>query len=205
MESFDWDGFLRRWNEELLSDERVRERLPAKVLASGWLGLPGASPTQIKRAERRLGTTLPPSYRAFLTISNGWWWAADAAGPLWPVRKIEWFRARHADLIRDWPESRRMVDPAHLSVPDEDYFVYGEEQESETLRYEYLPATLEISDMARGDAHAYLLNPHVTTPEGEWEAWDYASWYPGAHRHRSFQELMQAQHRLYRSTRGERE
>ncbi|HEY3110361.1 MAG TPA: hypothetical protein VGL23_16490 [Chloroflexota bacterium] len=34
----------------------------------------------------------------------------------------------------------------------------------------------------------------MVTPEGEWEAWFFANWYPGASRYRSFWELMQAEH-----------
>jgi HEAT repeat protein len=51
---------------------------------------------------------------------------------------------------------------------------------------------LQIS--AIGDAAVYLLNPQVITKNGEWEAWFFANWLPGAHRYRSFQELMQGQY-----------
>jgi hypothetical protein len=47
---------------------------------------------------------------------------------------------------------------------------------------------LEISDT--GDAAILLLNPEVVSDEGEWEAWFFASWLPGAGRFRSFEELM---------------
>lgn len=45
-----------------------------------------------------------------------------------------------------------------------------------------------------GDAAIYVLNPQIVTPEGEWEAWLFADWLPGAARYRSFQDLMQAEY-----------
>lgn len=44
---------------------------------------------------------------------------------------------------------------------------------------------------AVGDSAVYLLNPEVRTPSGEWEAWFFANWNPGACRYRSFWEMMQ--------------
>jgi hypothetical protein len=59
---------------------------------------------------------------------------------------------------------------------------------------------LEVSDI--GDSAILLLNPEVVTPDGEWEAWDFANWHPGAVRYRSFWDMMQA---LYDSFRRLRE
>jgi HEAT repeat protein len=64
---------------------------------------------------------------------------------------------------------------------------------------------LEVSDV--GDSAIILLNPQVVTPEGEWEAWFFANWIPGAYRYRSFWELMQGQYEqvlhMLREQRGE--
>ena len=73
-----WGDLLRRWNQELLQSESIREReavlpdLDPAARASGWLGFPGASEGQLQAAEARLGRRLPPSYRSFLQVSNGW-------------------------------------------------------------------------------------------------------------------------------------
>jgi hypothetical protein len=48
-----------------------------------------------------------------------------------------------------------------------------------------------------------LLNPEVVTPDGEWEAWYYASWRPGASRYRSFAELMIEELEMFRKVRAE--
>ncbi len=76
-------------------------------------------------------------------------------------------------------------------VPDEDYFTYGKDQDAGTLRAEYLPGCLQVSEI--GDMAVLLLNPAVQTAEGEWEAWFFAGWLPGARRYRSFYELMEGE------------
>ncbi|WP_202638062.1 hypothetical protein [Bailinhaonella thermotolerans] len=43
------------------------------------------------------------------------------------------------------------------------------------------------------DEGSILLNPHVVTPEGEWEAWYIAAWMAGAARYRSFWDLVSAE------------
>ncbi|MGZ3716189.1 MAG: LuxR C-terminal-related transcriptional regulator, partial [Ktedonobacterales bacterium] len=53
-------------------DEDIRAELPPEVIASGWLGSPGATETELQQLEERLGTCLPPSYRQFLQFTNGW-------------------------------------------------------------------------------------------------------------------------------------
>ena len=73
--------------------------------------------------------------------------------------------------------------------------MYGQEQDPITLRVEYLQTALQISDV--GDSSIYLLNPQVVTEEGEWEAWFFANWLPGAARYRSFQELMKEEYRNF--------
>src|SRR5262249_3381412 len=86
------------------------------------------------------------------------------------------------------PEPRRLT--------DEEYLVYGEEQDSGLFRTEYLESALEISDV--GDSAVLLLNPEVVDDTGEWEAWLFANWIPGARRYRSFRELMQGEHESLR-------
>src|SRR2546430_5654347 len=63
----------------------------------------------------------------------------------------------------------------------------------------HLPSVLEISEV--GDSAIYLLNPQTVAADGEWQAWFFSSWNPGAVRHRSFEELMVAQRDSYRYVR----
>src|SRR5437879_5223435 len=97
--TFDWKGFLTRWSRDLLQITAVVEELPADVVASGWLGSPGATTTQIAQAEARLGTTLPPSYRDFLMATNGWRRTTPYIDKMWSTEEIDWFYVRHHDWI----------------------------------------------------------------------------------------------------------
>jgi hypothetical protein len=196
---FAWRPLLTRWSRELIASPQFRPRLPAEAVASGWAGFPGASEEQIAAAEARLGTRLPPSYREFLKVSNGWHATGTFVDHVWSAEEVEWFAVRN----RQWIDA--YVNPPLLPfnlpfsraprLSDAEYFVYGEEQDPARFRQEYLQTSLEIS--AEGDSAIYLLNPKIITPEGEWEAWFFANWLPGATRYRSFWEMMQAEHRSF--------
>lgn len=203
MNSFNWESFLRQWSRELLdSMTDNQEKLPPEVIESKWLGYPGATEEQIARAEFRLGMALPPSYREFLKVTNGWRQTTPFIYRLWSTEDIEWFCVRHQGWINAFIErygntslnldcsgNGRLVTP---SIPDADYLIYGNEQDCSKLRVEYLHKVLEISDI--GESTIYLLNPQVMTEDGEWEAWFFGDWLPGADRYPSFQEMMLAEY-----------
>ncbi len=206
---------MRQWSQELLeSIGSEQSNLPEAVVRSGWLGYPGATEAQIVRAETRLGMALPPSYRNFLKVTNGWRQTTPFIYHLWSTEEIEWFAVQHQAwincfrerFVRQWrrePSSNGFRRDAsngtgqhrrteQSSVPDAKYFIYGEAQDCMALRVGYLQTALEISP--KGDSAIYLLNPQVITPEGEWEAWFFGDCLPGADRYRSFLEMMQAEY-----------
>lgn len=203
MSSFNWESFLKRWSQEMITAIVCEQgNLPPAVLHSGWLGYPGATDQQIAQAEARLGTSLPSSYRAFLKVSNGWHKTALFSNQLWSTQEIEWFAVRNQVWIDAF--SAKFTSPAaeninskvaHPSVSDADYFVYGEAQDCSRIRLEYLQTALEISQ--QGDGAIYLLNPQIVTPDGEWEAWFFGDWLPGADRYPSFQDMMQAEYESF--------
>lgn len=200
MSRFDWASFLRQWSQEIVQSlDLEREALPRDVLLSEWLGYPGATEEQIIQAETRLGISLPPSYRDFLKVTNGWRQTTPFVSKLWSTDEIEWFTVRNQSWIERLVEASELpsADPSNasvppVSIPDEDYFVYGNQQDCSKIRVEYLQTALEISEGR--EAAIYLLNPQVMTQEGEWEAWFLGDWLPGADRYRSFQEMMQAEY-----------
>jgi hypothetical protein len=198
MTTWNWRDFLTQWSHELLVCEDIAATVAPEAAKSGWFGYPPATEAEIAGAEARLGVRLPPSYRAFLATTNGWREAGFFIHKLWPVQEIEWYAARHQDLINAWMSGASYYGPAP-PVPDEDYFVYGDEQAA--LRDEYLQTALEISEDT-GDG-VCLLNPQVVFPDGEWEAWFFAHWIPGAHRYRSFSDLMQAERESFLYIRAE--
>lgn len=187
MPTFNWREFLSLWSKELLESGYYRE-LPADVISSGWLGYPGATETQIKQVETRLGIVLPFSYQEFLKTSNGWRKPSLEIERLWPTEEINWFYVRNKAWIEEWNAHKQDLD-----VLDDEYFVYGEGQSDLSIRVEYLQTALEISGV--GDHTVYLLNPKIVTPEGEWEAWILSAW--GVTRYRSFQEMMQAEYKHF--------
>ena len=81
---------------------------------------------------------LPPSYRTFLKVTNGWRRMGFFVDELWPAAKIEWFRVAHQEWIDDWNAGA-----GSAAVGDSDA--------------RYLPATLQTSNV--GDSVVYLLNP----------------------------------------------
>jgi len=190
---------------DLLADVRIRDMLPPEVVASGWLGYRGASEKEVRDLEERLGKLLPRSYRSFLAETNGWRNCGSFIYDLWPCSEVRWFRERNQAWIDAYvrPENNgiTIVYPPGQSPPkprpltDEEYLAYDEHQDSCRFRDEHFQAALEISDV--GDSAVLLLNPEVMDDAGEWEAWMFANWLPGAHRYRSFRELMQGEHESF--------
>lgn len=196
MEKYDWKAFLKLWSEEILASE-LAGAFPDEVRGLGWLGYPGAAESEIIHAEERLSRELPPSYRSFLQVTNGWRMVSPLLGRLWSVEEVEWLRLRRRGLVESWRMGEALSRPVQ-PVGDEDYFVYGESQDSVMFRSEYLESALEISDLDPAQDAIYLLNPEVMTEDGEWEAWFFASWLPGTIRYRSYWEMMQAEYDRYK-------
>ena len=174
MTPLEWETFLRRVSDEVLADtenlwidDEFRDR--------GYLGYPGASDEEITAVESRLKTRLPDSYRSFLQASNGWGaMGAASPGKLWSVAETGWLRERQPDLI-DGGQAFQMSLEEHLMFQGKDIFCHGP----------YMESCLEVS--AWGDVCILFLCPEVTTPSGEWECWEWASWNPGAMRYPSFE------------------
>lgn len=190
MSAFPWHELVTQWNHQLLEHSWARQGQLEEVLSSGWLGYSAATEAELVTAEKRLGTSLPPSYRAFLAISNGWRAVNPVISDLWPVQLIDWLAITHPEEITGWGKAYR-----GLVVSDEDYFCYGEHQDCAFMRVEYLSTALEIGEQAYYESGLFLLNPQVQTAEGEWEAWMVAPWLPGAERYRSFLEMIQEEYR----------
>ena len=145
----------------------------------------GATEEQVAKVEAKLKVKLPPSYRAFLLASNGMKNASRAVPVLKPVEKVKWFGREHRDWVQAYTAPMQGID---LPLPAEaDYFNYGGEH-SGAFDTSHLALTLCVSEV--GDSAVLLLNPMVVWPDGEWEAWFFANWVPGAIRYRSFAEWM---------------
>ncbi|NEQ99903.1 MAG: SMI1/KNR4 family protein, partial [Cyanothece sp. SIO2G6] len=157
--------------------------LSQEIIDSGWLGKEGALEDEILATEARLGIELPPSYRNFLKVTNGWNnWQLGVLG-FYSLEDIIWFRQNNSDWIETYLDGSDDED----QVDDEDYFIYGKLQDEYSFRVEYLESALQIS-MAQ-ESEVILLNPEIIH-EQEWEAWIFSD-HIGVKRYCSFSEMIQ--------------
>jgi hypothetical protein len=125
MANFDWHELLTQWSRELIEANDFIEDIPLEIIASGWLGYPGATEDQITQAETRLRAKLPPSYREFLKVTNGWRQLNYFIYKLWSTDEIEWLVVRHQDdLINPWLEGYTSNGLDSMSVSDEKYLIF---------------------------------------------------------------------------------
>lgn len=191
MTESEWQTFLGEFSRELLADPTIRGDLPPNVITDGYLGFPPGSENAIAAAEARLGgIRLPPSYRTFLRVSDGWHHTDCFIRRLRPAAGLAWFHEQNQDWIDAYVYP---PDESPVTVPDDKYLVYGDAQDCAWFRSEYLQTALQISEI--GEEEIVLLNPRTVTAEGEWETWFFANWLPGANRYRSFQEFMESEYR----------
>jgi hypothetical protein len=183
-----WRRFLGEWSAEVL---RLLKQIPAeqrsalieRSIAEGSLLRDPATPEAVAALELRIGRSLPESYRRFLLASNGFVvHGLDAEdGALRPAEDIGWLRSNEPGLVAAWSRD-------DSQVPDDVYFYYGPDQDPVHLRTEYMPSTLQVSDLV--DSVVILLNPEIVDARGEWEAWDFGNAFPGAYRYQSFEDLV---------------
>ena len=111
-----WRAFLTEYSREVLAsgDQEIDQAQPGggfitvprftpEVLASGWVGSEPCREADLRAAEARLGRSLPPSFRNFYLVSNGWPDAGRYGEDVWPVQEVEWLReGGSSDLIEAW-------------------------------------------------------------------------------------------------------
>ncbi|MFB7330699.1 SMI1/KNR4 family protein [Streptomyces adustus] len=182
-EPFNWDDFLRRWQAEWVP--RAGEDADDGQNAV-CLGAPGADAAAIAEAEQRLGRRLPPSYREFLAVSDGWH-VDQTAGvyQLGGAADIDWFRdpygmtAMYQEGLGDDPR-------------EEDVRLAGMWERALRLETD--------SDMSYA-----LLDPGDCDEDGEWALYVYKGWsgeFPD--RYPSFRAYMEAMYRGFHGDRVER-
>lgn len=196
MDEIAWRKLLTDWSDVVIRSGEFDHVVTPEMRTARWLGFPGANNRELDALEVRLGSPLPPSYRTFLTVTNGWPVAGPFVERMWSASEIGWVAEQRPDLIEGEAEGRRIYALTYPHAPlgevsDAQYLQYGANQEPYTYRSEYLKTALAISEM--GDGALFLLNPQILLPSGEWEAWFFANWLPGARRYQSFDRLMVAE------------
>ncbi|MFF2045544.1 SMI1/KNR4 family protein [Kitasatospora sp. NPDC058170] len=164
-ETFDWRSFLTRWSEEWAGTYGSLDELPVAgdetAWHARWLGSEPASGERITAVEEWLGYRLPPSYRAFLEVTDGWQHAGGFVYRLAGSGEARW----HKDAFG-------------LSE------YYGE-GELDGMWARALQLDIE-SDMT-----TVLLDPLAVGEDGEWAVYCHKSWAHGAPtRYGSFREFM---------------
>jgi len=154
------------------------------IITSNWLGFDGAELKAIEEKEKSLGIKLPPSYKEFLLVTNGFKQISLFSGSLYPVEEIDWTKKKDPDFLEIFDKHD------DVSISEDDYFTYGDDQRSECFKVSLLNETLQISEWV--DGSVILLNPIVKFGE-EREAWVYANWLPGARRYKSFDKLIESE------------
>lgn len=180
-----WREFLQRWSDEWLSQEKS---LSSRMRKARWLGSRPVTEKQIAQLEKRIGYQLPPSYRNFLLTTNGWSHTTEFIERIRPAAKVDWLQNDDPALVDAWPDDDDQQPMDGLS--SEEYFAYDQRAMFEVA---HMRETLIIADPVAGDSMIYLLNPLVVAEDGEWEAWRFAHWIPGAERFSSFELLMRAE------------
>lgn len=176
-----WGRLLAEISHLRLSDPEVAFSVPEAKVVSDWLGEPQSTEEELKAAEQRLGTSLPPDYRAFLRESNGFEQLSSFIWRLYGTGEIDWFSIRNQDWIDAYQIGYDISAEEHLNERDNEV----------RFRSAYLSSCLQISE--EGDSAVILLNPKVVTAAGEWETWFFANWLPGAKRYPSFRQFMEAE------------
>ncbi len=187
-----WKAVLKAYATRLADDGVDAERLlgtlasgepePKPLVARARKGQAlnaAASEATLLALESRLGQALPPSYRDFLATSDGL--VVPDFVSLLPAADVDWLHVRAPDTVAAWTQD---ADEA----TDEEYAVYGADQDCVVMRPRHLHRALQVSTTCDGDV--LLLIPGVRFGD-EWEAWFLGAKNPGAYRFRSFRDLLE--------------
>ncbi|MET7287042.1 SMI1/KNR4 family protein [Streptomyces sp. NPDC005573] len=156
----DWHSFLAQWSQEWEdAQDGGAPAAPAPEdgpAGTDTLGFPPASEERILALEERLGHRLPPSYRAFVAVSDGW---RHAGGFVW--------RLAGTGEVR-WHEDAEGLSEYFPGEPDD------EPTPEDALLAGMWSRSLQLD--VQSDGVYVLLDPGDTDGDGEWAVYTYASW-----------------------------
>ncbi|MFD7786487.1 SMI1/KNR4 family protein [Streptomyces nojiriensis] len=182
---FDWRPFLLRWSGEWadsLPDDAGRGEADEAARRDRWLGLAPASEKQIVVMEDRLGRRMPPSYREFLEVCDGWRHAGGFVRLLAGTADAHWHDDEYG--LASGYEGRLDDD----SGPDQ--------RRAAGIWRRGLQ--LDVESQA-----TVLLDPEDVDEHGEWAVYVWASWQgTEPRRYAHFAEFMRDMHRQFHSLRA---
>lgn len=187
--AFDWRSFLLRWSGEwadsLRHDDVLGEDDEAARQAR-WLGFAPAPEERIAAMEERLGRRMPPSYREFLRVSDGW---RNAGGFVW--------------LLAGTGDAHWHADESGLAETFEEYL---DEDAGPQERREAGVWRRGLQLDVESDNTYVLMDPEDVDEDGEWAVYSWASWLAAPpERHADFLEFMRDRYREFHSLRANRE
>ncbi|MGW5097262.1 SMI1/KNR4 family protein [Streptomyces nodosus] len=186
--ALDWRSFLLRWSGEWadsLPDGEKRGEDEEAARQARWLGFPPASEERIAAVEERLGRRMPPSYREFLKVSDGW---RHAGGFVWLLAGTEDAR---------WHDNESGLAEISEEYLDED--AGPEERRESDIWRRGLQLDVE------SDITYVLMDPEDVDEGGEWAVYTWASWRAEPpERHANFLEFMRDMYREFHSLRAHR-
>ncbi|MFF0566061.1 SMI1/KNR4 family protein [Streptomyces sp. NPDC004041] len=177
---FSWSSFLRDWSGEWAdtpADDATVTPVEADEVArrERWLGFPAASEERIAALEERLGRRLPPSYREFLAVSDGWRHAGGFITLLAGTADACWHR--DASGLAEMFEGFLDDDPSPEELRDVAVWRRG----------------LQLD--VQSDATRVVLDPGDVDEDGEWAVYTWASWLAAPpRRFPDFAAFMRAMH-----------
>ncbi|MFJ2647069.1 SMI1/KNR4 family protein [Streptomyces sp. NPDC087420] len=174
MKIYNWRPFLDRWSADWIDSPGAegREDAAEEIVRDRWLGFAPAGAERIAALEERLGAELPPSYRSFLAVTDGWRPAGTAVELLGTVDGVHWHKGAELQELYE-------------SALDE------ESSDDEVVRAGMWGRALQLS--VASDATDLLLDPGDVNADGEWAAYLHRAWSGELPvRHESFLDLMQA-------------
>ncbi|MFF7150016.1 SMI1/KNR4 family protein [Streptomyces jietaisiensis] len=182
--AFDWRRFLLRWSGEWADSphgetgEAGETDEESAARRARWLGFPAASEERIAAMERRLGRRMPPSYREFLAVSDGWRHAGGFVSLLAGTEQACW-HDNDSGLAEDFEEY----------LPED--ATPEERREAEIWR-----SGLQLD--VESDALYVLMDPEDVDEDGEWAVYTWAGWHAAPPtRHANFREFMREMHREF--------
>ncbi|MER7350890.1 SMI1/KNR4 family protein [Streptomyces aurantiacus] len=186
---FGWREFLTRWSEEWAgARDPGEEGLDGdeEALRARWLGFAPATPERIAALEERLGRRLPPSYRSFLEVTDGWRHAGGFVYLLGGTEHVRWHRdeAGLGEMFREYLDE----DASPEEIDEADLW----------------DRALDLG--VESDAVYVVMDPQDVDEHGEWAVYTWAPWRASPpERHGAFRDFMQEMYREFHSLRADRD
>lgn len=162
---------LRRLPTTSLTPDEARARERGTTL------VPPASAADLEALERRIGKPLPPSYRAFLTTTDGMMFEGFLNQVmLLRASEVKPLTASEFPGIGVWFS---MPDAAVPLAPEA-----GGPLPGSALRRAWMISSVE-------DGDTYFIFPELEGSDGEWPVWFFGPKNPGAYGYRSFRAMLE--------------